>query len=218
VTARFPFPDGQAAAVMMAHLTADPLPLERNVPECLEWTILRCLEKEREDRFLDARELARALELCEAVLRDGPSIGTAHLSLAGGRLILAEPDPPSRRAGGAVLLAFAVTAALLVCLTVATIGGFGLVRGLSTLVAAPAPAPAIVPAPETETEAAPEPEPEPEAEPEPEPEPEPAPALAAEPAPAPAPVARPRPRPAPTPAPPPPAPLDVRSSDLKDPW
>ena len=76
-TGRLPFNEPTHVKVMMAHLvTRPPLPtaLAPQTPRQVERIILRCLAKEREDRFQSMRELKEALEaaLRELALPTGP--------------------------------------------------------------------------------------------------------------------------------------------------
>jgi serine/threonine-protein kinase len=66
-----PFQGNTAADVMTAVLTADPPPLPTTVPPPVRDIIHRCLEKEREDRFQAASDLAFAIRQAVAAL-SGP--------------------------------------------------------------------------------------------------------------------------------------------------
>ncbi|MCB9687516.1 MAG: serine/threonine protein kinase [Alphaproteobacteria bacterium] len=229
ITGGFPFDEGQPAAVLMAHLTDPPRALRQvapavDVPACLEWTVARCLEKEPDQRFVNVRELQRALKLCEAALLDDTTAELAQLSIDRGRLVLPEaiygrtPVPPSTRTRALGMLRGAGIAMLVLgCLVGAGILGFGGYWWLARPVAPP-PAPTIadvvpstppVPAIEVPSPAppvAPEPVPVAPVPAAPAPAPEPAPvAPTAPPRPAPVrardPVPRTAPRPAPAPVP-----------------
>ena len=65
LTAEPPFFDEKPLRVMFAHASEQVAPLtERNpnVPTSLEAVVLRCLEKDLEDRYQDVDSLAEALE------------------------------------------------------------------------------------------------------------------------------------------------------------
>jgi len=55
------FQGGTAADVVTAVLTADPPVLAATVPAAVRDIVSRCLEKDREERFQSARDLAFAL-------------------------------------------------------------------------------------------------------------------------------------------------------------
>ena len=108
ITGYYPFADTLPAAVMMSHLNDAPLGFaavaeELDLPECVEWTVLRCLEKDRNARFANVRELQRALKMCEASLLDDSTASLTRLDLVDGRVVLPEaiygrmPDTSSRR-------------------------------------------------------------------------------------------------------------------------
>ncbi|MEO0530006.1 MAG: serine/threonine-protein kinase, partial [Planctomycetota bacterium] len=64
LTGKAPFPYTQAVKVIIAHASEDPIPPTDHNPSLqieLEEIILRCLEKDPEDRFQSAEELRRAL-------------------------------------------------------------------------------------------------------------------------------------------------------------
>jgi serine/threonine-protein kinase len=133
LTGAFPFPEGMPAPVLMSHLNDPPLPFSavtsRHLPSCVEWTVQRCLEKDREARFVDVRELDRALRLCEASLLDESATSLTQLRLVDGRLLLPESlygatsSEPWR--GVAFFAVGAVTVAVL-----AMVFGFVLVKGV----------------------------------------------------------------------------------------
>jgi hypothetical protein len=90
LTGTWPYSEGEPAAVLVAHLTETPRPFapELALPEVLEWTVARCLEKEPAQRFAHARELHRALQLCEAALLDDSGRAVV-LELVEGRVVSA---------------------------------------------------------------------------------------------------------------------------------
>lgn len=64
LTGQPPFDYKQSVKVIIAHATEEPIPpreLLPSIPEAFEELVLRCLEKDPEDRFQDARSLQRAL-------------------------------------------------------------------------------------------------------------------------------------------------------------
>jgi serine/threonine-protein kinase len=68
VTGRPPFEDENPMKVLIAHAHESPSPpsqLNPEVPDDLEMVILRCLQKNPEDRYASAAELALALEDCQ---------------------------------------------------------------------------------------------------------------------------------------------------------
>lgn len=72
LTGRSPFSVSQVSALLVAHVNEAPRPLSEvapQLPEVLQWTVHRCLEKEPERRFLSMRELSRALSACAMELR-----------------------------------------------------------------------------------------------------------------------------------------------------
>jgi eukaryotic-like serine/threonine-protein kinase len=92
LTGRAPFPGKQSAGVLVAHLTR-PAPAlqearpELRVPPALAWTIARCLEKKRSDRFTDVYQLGRALKACQLALLDS-ALWDVTLSMDNGRVVL----------------------------------------------------------------------------------------------------------------------------------
>ncbi len=101
LTGRRVFQDRHGAAVMIAHLQEKPPPFKQaapdlRVPEVVEWTCMRCLEKRPEDRFRDAGELDKALAACLWALRhpDRPLV----LGFEQGRVLL--PDDIDLEASG----------------------------------------------------------------------------------------------------------------------
>jgi len=77
------FPGGTAPDVIAAILNADPAALPATVPLAVREIVLRCLEKQREERFQSARDLAFALRQAAA----------AGIDLDASRS--ASTDPPS---------------------------------------------------------------------------------------------------------------------------
>ncbi len=64
LTGRAPFMYSQPMKVIIAHVSEDPVPprdLMPEIPEPLEDIVMRCLEKDPEDRFQDVGDLRRAL-------------------------------------------------------------------------------------------------------------------------------------------------------------
>jgi hypothetical protein len=257
LTGSFPFEQGQPAAVLMAHLTDPPKPFSEvapglELPDCVEWTVQRCLEKSPSGRFANVRELSRALKLCEAALLDEATATLTRLSLVEGRLVLPEaiygrtPLPARVRQMRMARNGLAAIVVLSLCCVLAAAFGFVVLKGISAATRVERAPVVITPpvAPAVPATTRPEPEPEPQPEPavgedaEGEAEPEPEPRVEARPPPRPAPtrerparkppvaVAKPAPAPEPPPAPAPPEPaptaadseLEVRSSDLVDPW
>ena len=105
ITGQYPHEPGDPTMVLMAHLKAMPRTLDEvtpglGLPGTVQWTIDRCLAKNREDRFLDARELQRALRLCEAALLDEQTATLARPVLIDGRVDLPEQEPLSSVGAG----------------------------------------------------------------------------------------------------------------------
>ncbi|MCB9741355.1 MAG: protein kinase [Alphaproteobacteria bacterium] len=89
-----PFRGNSNANVLVAHLTKNPPPFSTlesapTLPECVEWTVMRCLEKDPDARFADVRELKQALQVCRLALTDSAKQGV-RLNLMGGHLVLPE--------------------------------------------------------------------------------------------------------------------------------
>jgi serine/threonine protein kinase len=77
LTGRAPFIADNAMAVMIAHARDPVTPPSRvrpGVPADLERVVLRCLAKNRDDRFPDTSALAEALESCADALNWSPEI------------------------------------------------------------------------------------------------------------------------------------------------
>ena len=69
LTGHPPFDAPTSLQVMIAHVRTPvepPSTLQPDVPADLERAVLRCLAKDRADRFPDARALAEALTACDA--------------------------------------------------------------------------------------------------------------------------------------------------------
>ena len=99
LTGSYPHPQGDPTSVLMAHLKQAPQTLAGagvDLPGTLQWTLDRCLAKDRDERFIDARELQRALRLCEAALLDEATATLAHPVLIDGRIDLPDPTPTAR--------------------------------------------------------------------------------------------------------------------------
>lgn len=233
LTGERPYPQRGTPALMYAHLNEPARPFsavneELALPPCVEWTVMRCLEKDPSDRFANAGELRRALKACWIALED-PAYHDLQLTLRDGQTIL----PPelsdinadsmiftARRSGAEESIAtappprdnrrtiYAVLISALLLMGVVIVAGavwvVGQIQADDTLTAAPE---AMLPVPPVE-DPAPAPARAPVAEPAlaptpvPEPAPEPAPAAVVAPAPA---VER-KPAPAPVAATPAPAP------------
>lgn len=81
VVGKFPFEGDEPMAIMLAHLTQEPsfLPASdgtgdeapRELPKSVEWLISTCLEKASADRFVNAREMLKAIEVCAVGLERG---------------------------------------------------------------------------------------------------------------------------------------------------
>lgn len=72
LTGEPPFTDERPLQLMLAHAREEPVPpsqLNPHVPEDVEQVILRCLEKDPDDRFQDAVALKHALLSCESAGR-----------------------------------------------------------------------------------------------------------------------------------------------------
>jgi len=99
LTGRGAFRRGSAVETMNAILTAEPPEIAREsggVTPALERIVRRCLEKEREQRFQSARDLAFALEAVEGSSASAPVLDAA---------------PPGPRLGGIGLIATSMSAA-----------------------------------------------------------------------------------------------------------
>ena len=80
LTGRYPFESEQRQGTLRAHLTEPVVPPSqrcgRAIPADVEAIVLRCLEKEPELRFADARALAGALASCSVAGRHRPVLTT----------------------------------------------------------------------------------------------------------------------------------------------
>ncbi|MBN8608949.1 MAG: serine/threonine protein kinase [Deltaproteobacteria bacterium] len=78
LTGRHPFEREHREATLRAHLTESVVPpselATRPIPADVEAIVMRCLEKEPEDRFADGRALASALSACSVAGRHRPSL------------------------------------------------------------------------------------------------------------------------------------------------
>lgn len=102
LTGRLPFAATSAQAVMVAHLTERPrsvLELRQGVPRALAAAVMRCLEKNRDDRFQSADELLAELEGLST-----PSSGVTPVGTAVARALAVAGGPGRAAAIGAVLL------------------------------------------------------------------------------------------------------------------
>jgi len=121
LTGEYPFPHTGPAAVLEAHLGETPRRLvdvrpDLRLPSTVQWTIDRCLSKQRTQRFIDAGQLQRALRLCEASLLDEATATFAKPVLVDGRMDLADPparEPGTRRRVKAALLLAALLLTML---------------------------------------------------------------------------------------------------------
>jgi len=89
-----PFGRGAAVSMLVSHVH-EPVPALAEgrpgvqVPASLEWVVRSCLAKDPADRFASARELARALKICELEIH-GEFEGPVVMALDEGRLVLPE--------------------------------------------------------------------------------------------------------------------------------
>ncbi len=102
ISGKYPHAQGDPATVLMAHLKDPPRKLvdvspALQLPEPVQWTIDKCLAKNRDDRFVDARELVRSLKLCEAALLDEATATLARPVLVDGRVDLPADAPEAGR-------------------------------------------------------------------------------------------------------------------------
>jgi serine/threonine protein kinase len=87
-----PFIQKGTPGLLFAHLNHPPRTFAEAapsivVPKCLEWTVMRCLEKEAADRFATAGELRRALKACRIALEE-PTLSTLTIELRDGMTLL----------------------------------------------------------------------------------------------------------------------------------
>jgi len=92
---RTPFHRYSGTRALLAHIKRAPPPFEEvkpdsPIPAAVEWTVMRCLEKRKSDRFADAGELRSALRVCRLALArpDFP----LELSLVDGRFVVGPPE------------------------------------------------------------------------------------------------------------------------------
>jgi len=90
---RTTFERGNPLNVLMQQTQKKPPPFRKanpnaEVPEALEWVVMRCLEKKPEKRFASMHEVLRALKACDKELRG--EVDDLELSLQDGLLVL--PD------------------------------------------------------------------------------------------------------------------------------
>lgn len=104
LTGTYPFPRGEMLDVFAATVRDEPARFSAvapslRLPPVVEWTIRHCLAKNPWERFRDARELRRALEVCQIAL-DDPNGDELRLALDRGRLSL--PDDIVASGSGAL--------------------------------------------------------------------------------------------------------------------
>ncbi|MEO0606231.1 MAG: serine/threonine-protein kinase [Myxococcota bacterium] len=132
LTGEYPFPHTGPAAVLEAHLGQTPRTVAEvapglQLPGVLQWTIDRCLAKDRSARFLDAGQLQRSLRLCEASLVDERTTTFAQPVLRDGRMDIETLAPPTRRTPRLAKLAILVAG-----LVVTMLSGLGAGYWLTT--------------------------------------------------------------------------------------
>jgi CheY-like chemotaxis protein len=91
LTGQVPFPGPEPHEVFFDHLRKKPTPpskLRDGMPGALEGLVLRCLEKDPEDRFQEAREVFAALERTVEEKAPPPR--------PGGKVLVVDDDPLSR--------------------------------------------------------------------------------------------------------------------------
>ena len=93
LTGHYPLAQGDPSTVLMSHLKDAPKSFAEvdptlTLPDPMEWTVRRCLAKARQDRFLDAWELRRALTVCEAAILDEGNGSVNLLTLVQGRVVV----------------------------------------------------------------------------------------------------------------------------------
>src|ERR1051326_8130866 len=74
IAGRRAFIGASTVETMNAILTEDPPPLDGEIPGALERITFRCLEKEPEQRFASAHDLALALDALSGTTRSGPQL------------------------------------------------------------------------------------------------------------------------------------------------
>ena len=87
-----PFIQKGTPGLLFAHLNQPPRRFaeaapEVTVPDCLEWTVMRCLEKTPAERFATAGELRRALKACRIAVEE-PTLSALSIELRDGLTLL----------------------------------------------------------------------------------------------------------------------------------
>ncbi len=87
-----PFNQTGTPGLLFAHLNQPPHTFAEadpsiQLPACLEWTVMRCLEKDPADRFATAGELRRALKACRIAIEE-PSLSGLTIELREGLTVL----------------------------------------------------------------------------------------------------------------------------------
>ncbi|MDG1483465.1 MAG: serine/threonine-protein kinase [Myxococcota bacterium] len=87
-----PFIQKGTPGLLFAHLNQPPRSFAEAapgvvVPDCLEWTVMRCLEKDAAARFATAGELRRALKACRIAIEE-PTLSTLTIELRDGMTLL----------------------------------------------------------------------------------------------------------------------------------
>lgn len=90
---RTPFADCRGAGVLMAHISKSPPPFaeikpDHGLPNVIEWTVRRCLEKKPNARFASMEELRNAIQICRLAL-DDPSFDV-RLTLSNGHVVASQ--------------------------------------------------------------------------------------------------------------------------------
>ena len=166
-TGKLPFAGSNFGEVLMAHLQrAPPRPGTINpaVPAAHEAIILRCLEKQREDRYQSMRELRLAIDACMdqlGIAKDLPQadveqltgVESSHDSNPGPRTPPRHPTVTTEvldrpRDAKAPMRRFALYAAIAIVVAAAALSGSRLVHRRERRQDVPRPAPAKATAPE----------------------------------------------------------------------
>ena len=115
LTGTVPFTGETLTGVLVSHLTRQPPPLPRQVPEPLQKVVMRLLSKRPDDRFPDMAALDQALAACEPACRDVPALGAGKVQphRAGGIAPPTRPLPTLLIGGGAIAFAVVVLGAVL---------------------------------------------------------------------------------------------------------
>jgi serine/threonine-protein kinase len=87
-----PFVQRGTPGLLFAHLNSPPRSFAEvrpglQLPGCVEWTVMRCLEKDADDRFASAIELRRALKACRIAIEE-PTLSGLTIALRDGMTIL----------------------------------------------------------------------------------------------------------------------------------